>query len=465
MEAMNQSRQDGNWRPVAASKATTLLIGLLAACYVVVLPMAGTIALRNVVLFALCMCLGSLLLRSCRPVFCPWPVVLWALYLLLFPILSDSPYLSVSNFFSQWGRGLLAMLVGAGVARFLNGDKRNLPFYIGLASAVPLLVHLVLFAWKAWETRTIPWGYWGRETHHADLGYAAGQAVVLLSASLATGGRVHRRWAAALIAACLLSTVFANSRAGLTFALVGGFLVLCCIYSAKATRRRSLVLFIMGGFLIAGMAVVSVSVKEDPRWHGMAAQLFAGFSGDALQIECEGISAVEPQIFAQYGAGDMGQRIMYSLQGGDGARVVLLRAGLALSVKHPWGSDGSKLAYQNLLREECPDPVILMAHTHNGWLDTALALGWAGAALYLMVLIYFFAFGFTTLRNSNILNEWALALAGLSAFWMLRGLIDSVYKDHMLEMQGFVLAYAVANLWMQGLRPTDVNRLSQKINA
>ena len=92
-----------------------------------------------------------------------------------------------------------------------------------------------------------------------------------------------------------------------------------------------------------------------------------------------------------------------------------------------------------------------MAHTHNGWIDTILALGWVGGALYLMVFSYFFVTGYTYLRSSTHINEWAIVLVALAVFWILRGLVDSVFKDHMLEMQGFVLAYAAANISLQRL--------------
>jgi uncharacterized membrane protein (UPF0136 family) len=412
--------------------------------------MSGTIALRNIALFSLCVCL-TYLFSTRRPTFLwPIPVLLWAAYLFAFPLVSESP---IQSLLEQWGRGLLAMLVGAGVATVFYKRRCGSAFDLGLVSSVPILIHLCFFAWTAWETSSIPWGYWGRETHHADIGYAAGQSVVLLAAAVVAGNRACRPWASVLIIACLLSITLANSRAGLAFSLVGGLLVLCGVYAARGLHHRKHVLAGLASLLIIGMAVFSIAVKEDPRWRSMTAQLMSGFSGDALQIECEGTAAIESQIIAQYGSGEEGKSIVFSVQGGDGARMVLLRAGVSLSVKHPMGSDGSRLAYQNLLREECADPVILMAHTHNGWLDTALALGWAGAALYLMVLMYFFSFGYTNLRQSNKLNEWALVLVALAAFWMLRGFTDSVFKDHMLEMQGFVLAYAAVNLWTQGKAP------------
>lgn len=449
MEERNQSSSIGIWRSVSTLQAAAFWIGFFATCYLAALPMAGTIALRNVALIALCAFLMWSLLRHRPTFFWSVPILLWAIYLLLFPFFSDSPAIAAHSLLGQWGRGLLAMLVGAGVASVFFKRNQGSAFYVGLISSVPILIHLVLFTWKALETSSIPWGYWGRETHHADLGYAAGQAIVLLAAAMAAGSGTSRRWAAALIVACLLSTALANSRAGFVFALGGGFLVVISIYAARSTYRGRHVLLALTGLLIAGIFFFSVAVKEDSRWLNMTSDLVAGLSGDAIQIECEGTSSIESQIVAQYGAGEKAQSVIASVQGGDGARVVVLRAGIALAIKHPWGSDGSRFAYQHLLKEECSDPVILMAHAHNGWIDTILALGWAGGALYLMVLANFVVIGYVHLRRSDQLNEWAIVLVALASFWILRGSIDSVFKDHMLEMQGFVLTYGAANLWLQ----------------
>ena len=90
-----------------------------------------------------------------------------------------------------------------------------------------------------------------------------------------------------------------------------------------------------------------------------------------------------------------------------------------------------------------------MSHTHNGWLDTALSLGWIGAVLYLAVLGYFLRMGIARLRQTAPLNEWVLVLIALSLYWILRGFTDSIFRDHMLEMQGFMLFYAAGALTNQ----------------
>lgn len=430
-------------------RSSTFWIGLFAACYLAVLPMSRTIALRNVVLLALFLCLAWQLRKARPSVKAAVPVVLWLVYLCFFPVIADSPATAVASLLGQWGRGLLAMLVGAGVATIFYRRDKGTAFYLGLVSAFTILVHLFLFSLKAWATSTIPWDYWGREPHHVDLGYAAGSVVILLAAAIAANKTVSRPLAVVLITACLLSTALAQSRAGLAFGLTGGVIVFGIAYLARKTNRRLYLLACLSGIVVVGGVVVTAAAGADSRWHAMTANLSAGFYGDAVKVLCEGTASIEPLIIGKYGAGDVANRVIGNVRDGDGSRVVAMRAGLALALKHPWGSDGSRQAFQKLLREECANPAISMAHTHNGWLDTMLALGWVGAALYLWVLLYFCFQGFSHLRQTETLNEWALVLVALSVYWIIRGFTDSVFRDHMLEMQGFVLAYASMALKLQ----------------
>ena len=448
MEEKNQIPPRG-LTAAAALRSPTFWIGLFAAIYLAVLPMSDTIALRNLALLVLLACLAWQLPKIRHDLYWGWPLLLWAAYLVLFPLFATDQAMAWKSFGGQWSRGLLAMLAGAGVAAVLHKTNRGTAFHLGLVSAFTLFVYLGIMGWKTIETGAIPWGYWGRETHHADLGYAAGQSIVLMAAAWAAGNRRVRPLALGVIAACLLSTALAHSRAGLAFGVVGGTLVFGAVFLSQASQKRRQMLWGLLTVMVIGAGILAVAVKNDERWRNMASQITAGFQGDALQIQCEGTASVEPWIIARYGPGEQAQRVINAVRDGDGSRVVLLRAGFALALKHPWGSDGSRQAYQKLLRQECPNPGTNMAHAHDGWLDTILAIGWIGAALYLGVLLHFFAQGYSYLRREKDLNQWALVLVALSAFWFLRGFTDSVFRDHMFEMQGFVLAYAALALRLQ----------------
>ncbi len=421
-------------------RRTTIGVGLLAGCYVAVLPMANTIALRNIVLAMLLLMTIWRLRDTWRASCWTMPVLAWIAYLCVFPLVAQNHEVAWQSFWGQWARWGLAALVGAFVATYLN--KAQNIFALGVASAVPLLVHLALFAFEAWRTKALPWGYWGRETHHADLGYAAGQAILLLSVMVVTGSNRLRLWSIALISLSLLSVLFAMSRAGLLFGLFAGALVLGGAYltSGRLNHRR-MVFALLGAFIVVGV-VLGVAIKTDKRWHDLITQLPVAWSGDALEVECRGDQAIGQAADGPAGAGSQPPQLAQPVHVGDGSRILILRAGFELALKNPWGLDGSRQAYQKRLLEICPEPVHLMAHTHNGWLDTVLALGWIGAALYLWVLIYFLRQGATSLRSQGSLDPWAMVLMATSVFWILRGFTDSVFRDHMLEMQGFLLAYA-----------------------
>lgn len=421
-------------------------IGLSSATYLAVLPMSGTIALRSLSMLVLLVILFWQFFKIRSFPALTLPVLIWAIYLFLFPFVSQNPSVAWESFGKQWGMGLLAMVCGAGAAQLLVPYRLGSALQLGFLSCITILIHLCILAFQSWETSTLVQG-WGRETHHADLGYAAGQAVVLLAASLVASKKSSKSMAVLLILACLASTALARSRGGFAFSVFGLILVFFMAYWSQRDVGKKQIPMLFGGLLFVSLIVFSIATKTDTRWRNMESSMTSGLLGNALQIQCFGTESVEQEIIEKYGAGKESARIIQSVNNGDGSRVILFRTGLELVSKNPWGIDGSRQAYKKLLRQECSDPVIDMAHAHNGWIDTALAIGWIGAGLYLIVLASFAKIGFKDIRNSDgEINVWGLVLFSLSVFWILRALFDSVFRDHMFEMQGFVLAYAYTYL-------------------
>lgn len=164
-----------------------------------------------------------------------------------------------------------------------------------------------------------------------------------------------------------------------------------------------------------------------------------------LDILCEGLpSEVELQIRS----GLAGQSPAYvddvleGLKGQDGGRLLLMRAGLDLMLDNPNGLDGSRQSYQKLMERKCGHtPRLHFAHSHQSWIDLSLALGWVGVLLFAGVMFYFMRQGWHSMENSNFV-AFGTALFLLSAFWITRGMVDSVYREHYLQMQAVLLAYA-----------------------
>ena len=419
------------------------MAAVLGTVYLAVLPMASTIALRNVALLGLLLVLAWQFRRIRAELGLGWMFWAWAVFLLLFPWISADVQTAWQSVSGQWGRSLLAMLAGAGLAALLSGGRWGSAFHLGLISAVPVLVHLAMVFWRSLETGAIAWGYWGRETHHADLGFAAGQAAVLLSAVIVTAGKRLRLGAVVLLLAALLSTVLARSRAGLVFAVLGSLAVFFLAYFMQGRQQRRHALLLALVVVPVTLGLLFLAFKEDARWHGLTDKLLTGLQGNALQLACEGTASIEAGVRERFGDEAYAQQVLEAVRHGDGSRVVVLRAGLDLSLQHPLGLDGSREAFRKLLIVACPKPDTQLLHAHSGWVDTPLAIGWLGAGLYLLLLLSFARLGWAGLQVRPI-QAWALVLLALSVFWILRGLTDSVYRDHMLEMQGFVLAYGAA---------------------
>jgi O-antigen ligase len=110
------------------------------------------------------------------------------------------------------------------------------------------------------------------------------------------------------------------------------------------------------------------------------------------------------------------------------------------------GLDGSRQAFKKLITEKCGHvPVLDFAHAHQGWLDLALALGWLGLFLFATVMLVFLRKGWQSLKEPEI-RHWSFALFLVTAFWMVRGFADSIYREHNLEMQFLVISYVYARM-------------------
>lgn len=465
--------------------------------YLAILPMAETIALRNLLLFVLLVMLavwwvrqgrqdigGTALLKRLPPM-----LLFWVAFLLLFPLWAREPDVAWSNLKGQWGLSIAAWGVGFGAVLMLGRRGPGL-WALACASAFLVGLHLVLtgLAWvglfgsqvpadmpwsvmwksmfevlspssgQAWSWQAFPWGFRGFDPMHGNLGYTASQAIVLLLAcySLALAEQKPAwAWKAVLaIAACFFSIVVANSRGAVLYSLlllplaVGIYLLRVRKTDdgtvASIFRGRSV--HIWGGLLLA-IALVLVLVQsfsKDARWRTMLDKAHAGFMvEDPVEFLCEGLSpAAKAKLQARMAGKDPAyvEEVILGLNG-DGGRILLMRAGVQLVLQEPVGLDGARHSYKKLMEVKCGHrPVFEFAHAHQAWIDTSLALGWGGVLLFAVLLLALARAGYRGL-GSESRRPWGYALVLLSLFWLLRGFTDSVYREHYLQMQGLLLGY------------------------
>lgn len=484
-----------------------------ALAYLAILPISNTIALRNLLLFILvCFVVFLIGFRRDRleidlstglgPL--PWSLITWALFLCLFPIWAVQSGVAWHNLGSQWMQSILTWMVGIAAVLILGRHGPSL-WTLAMASAFLVGVHLLLLvmAWSGllgsnvpadmsasavwssfthtlnfsststWRWQPFPWGFRGLDPMHGNLGYTACQAIVLFAVCfyLAWRDKIQARvWGAALgILLCFISILVANSRGAVLF----GFVVVSTTFlisffefkdvpptgalTEKNVRGPILNVAMFALFSLVVFAVVQ-SVKHDVRWHTMFDKVKIGLLTEhPLDFLCNGVSSeMESKIRQSFSDREpaYADDLISGLKNQDGGRILLMRAGLILVLENPRGLDGSKHSYQKLSEEKCGHPPVLQfSHSHHGWIDTALALGWVGVWVFAWLMLYLLHSGWKNMRNQN-LRPWAFTLFLMSSFWILRGFADSVYREHYLQMQAFVLGYLY---WRMKLAPEARN--------
>jgi hypothetical protein len=191
------------------------------------------------------------------------------------------------------------------------------------------------------------------------------------------------------------------------------------------------------------MGVFKIAQSMDPqRWEGTISRLEMGFKGDALRTNCEGIEVLQNDLIAQ-GTEITPEilKILESIKDGDGARMMAARSAIQLMAINPMGINQSRLGYDIALEKYCGyQPKIELLNSHNGWFDTALAIGVIGAILYLLVCLNFLRYGLkTSFQKNKELVPYGVALFSLGFIWIVRSIFDSSQRDQMLEMQIFTL--------------------------
>ena len=469
--------------------------GSIFLLYLAVLPMSNTIALRNLSLLLL-IAFGVVFILKLKlsqtdnkkTVFSSVPKIflIWAFFLFFFPLYAKNQLVAFENLGGQWVESIFAFVVGFCAVQFLSRSFTSL-WALALASMFPLVLHLLMafLAWGGvlehslpvdvtissfwgygwarfvqlgWHWQGFPWGFRGLEPMHGNLGYTACQALGLLTAIFYKSFS-QRKWLQLVLSAfCIVLSFACISIADSRGAILFGLLLFCFMSTIFFFKTSH---FSLGGlqvsmsskFLIVGLLVglgllissfAYFSVRTDARWALMLDKVEIGINApDPAGFLCNGISdAYKQDIRKKYekNGEEYIDNLIKGLEGQDGGRILLMRTAFKMVVDHPLGIDGSRDVFKDLMAEQCGHkPTLDFAHSHEGWLDMALALGWIGAALYASLLGYCVLKGWAFMKERRIW-PYAFALLGIGVFWLMRGFADSMYREHYLQMQALVLS-------------------------
>jgi hypothetical protein len=381
-------------------------------------------------------------------------LLIFFIYLIFQLLFFSTNYpLALNNFRAEWMHFILFSMIGAGTGLALGGGgSLKILFLLGIAFSIPLYIHLSLSLLKAFELGVIPWGYWGINEIHGDLGYTALQASILLFAYYfyQDKKKSKRLITLALIAVCVASPLLASSRGGTGFVLIALLLVATSYFFLSEDINIGLKNKIIGTLsaLILITSIYQIGLMSDPnRWGGVISRLSIGLQGDPSDVYCNGITTLEDAIKSKGTVITPPiQKGLNSIVDGDGARVMAARSGAALTLDSPMGINQSKQAYQQAIVKKCNgQPAIFISHTHSAWIDTALAIGLPGAFLLLITLLAYAVKGYQALKSATpTVSGFGVALFTSSCIWIARGVLDSTQRDQMLEMQAFILAFLLA---------------------
>ena len=118
-------------------------------------------------------------------------------------------------------------------------------------------------------------------------------------------------------------------------------------------------------------------------------------------------------------------------------RVAFIHAGLRLIGERPLGVGYGRNAFVHALRENGSDAQV--GHAHSGWIDLGIGAGIPAVMLWLLFMgSLMVTGGVRYFRDQNPHGLWLLFLA---SGYLGRMVLDSVNRDHMLQMFLFLAGY------------------------
>ncbi|HEY5141679.1 MAG TPA: O-antigen ligase family protein, partial [Methylococcales bacterium] len=114
-------------------------------------------------------------------------------------------------------------------------------------------------------------------------------------------------------------------------------------------------------------------------------------------------------------------------------RIAWAHEGWRMLMAHPWGLEIARDTFHKL--ELAKYGHAGMAHSHNSWIDLGLEVGIPGLLLWALILLLMARFGWQVWHTHK--EPLGLALAVLVIMYAVRGLLDSIFRDH--EVEQFML--------------------------
>lgn len=444
----------------------------LAFLLQIVWHMPGTIALRNVLLACFVITTVGLSLTAGTnkrglanlPV---WPVVILLVLTLWIAIVNtlwaDYPTLSWAEFRSQWLLPVVSFCFALWFVRLVltnnAAERGRLLKIVFWAYFLQVLLHDVMSIGFYAESGELPF----RNAPVLDLPETIKNASELTSFSEAFSGQnpgffsyvnailsavlvaeiaqrflTHHRklpYSSALIVVAVVAVLFCSYTLQMRNGNVG--LLLLLFFAAIMIGYRKLgavnpakIGLILLAFFIALGAIGYALVKSDARWQGLAQTVPYAWDTKSHQAWLVG----EP--YPILPNGKMVEVSAYE-------RTAWVKEGLFLVSERPLGSGYDRNAFGGRLVDKYQvDGKARGGHSHNGILDFAIATGVPGVLLWLAFLGTLAWAGFKAFKRGLVME--GLMLLFLVTGYFGRSVVDSVIRDHFLQVFMFLSGYFLA---------------------
>lgn len=424
------------------------LFWLAAALLIFVLPIPGTIALRNSLLLLLLVLAGGLWFRvrwalsisgTAIRSLAAWLAILTGWIVIQAMLISDEMPWALKEMTSQWLPALLVAVVAAFavVLASLNGVVRArllgivVLLFVGqtvfclLATFPEYLANGVFPQSKTiWTAGKLEISYWNnivlaflavdllsrwRYRHpmtNLSTGFVVGSVLLILLANLAFGARNG------IIGSCIL--------------LVSLTLLIVWHERNRVGLARTLGFVLIAGSLIGAMAWGSI--KLDPRWATFTETAKIAWNVKDHQTWLHPDDMPLPELSS--GAPVEASAYM---------RIAWISAGLDVIRGYPLGVGYGRNAFGHALRKT---QATRLGHAHSGLLDWTIGTGIPGLILWLGFTVALIWMGLRRYFQRD--DPVGLILAFVAGGFLGRMLLDSINRDHMLMVFFMILALLIS---------------------
>jgi hypothetical protein len=422
-----------------------LLLGLLFFIW----PVPGTISVRDVSIFLLFIIFlysafrarpPHLKTRELAPPFVMLAVLtVWILLEAFF--ISTETVWSLREIAGQWLIPLLVFVTAALAAVsveegtfFKSGNIVRLLFFILLAH----ILYVDLYAIYVFtSTSVLPTWVFGLTGGKDKSSYLSHFLLVILCVEIYFRTRqkkgylpLNTRMLFLAVLLTLFSIYLEGVRNGTVAAvlLLFAFILLYFLKSDRSLRKLALISSVMLLLLVFGYASsISPNSQQRHRWKTFLETV-------PLALDTQNNKAWLNPIKYPYPKLKSGETV----HGSNYERIAWIKEGVVFVAENPLGVGFGRNAFAHAIKRKYAAEDVIIAHSHSGIVDLAVGTGIPGLLLWVLFLGCLMLRSIEKFRNQE--SYYGLLLFFIAADFTLRSLVDSVLRDHMLQMFMFFAA-------------------------